>query len=327
MSPIIPMQAPVEFLSQLQSGEFIRYGAILKDAGSGQIVGHLKEAGNLASMMSQLPVSPLGAISTASGIVQNFQLKKIQETLNVLQMTVGVGAAASVATLGVSVIGFAVVLKKLKQMDSKLESMDGSIQAIKKVLDQLDMKYELMTMARLQAAVERLSLGMDATDRQKALLAEANKEFSDLRHYFYLLISKLKPAVSPEFTVAETRDLLSRYFTAALGQLHSEFLLNDMPACRKSLRLIHAESLKVNQFKVKDAFRVRSDHRKMLDVEFDHKGLMGEVKGLKVITDETIARIDSSSAEIDYVERHQLNTIDYLEQLKKHEDGLVLVTG
>jgi len=320
MSPTIPMQVPAEFLAKLQSGELIRYGAILKDAVSGQIVGHLKEAGNLASMMSTLPVSPvLGVLSVAGDIVQSVQLKKIQETLNVLQTTASIGAVASVASLGISVVGFAVVLNRLKQMDSKLESMDGSIQAIKKVLDQLDMKYELMTMARLQAAVERLSLGVDATGRRNTLLAEANKEFSDLRHFFYQLISKLQPATSPEFTIAEARDLLSRYFTAALGQLHSEFLLNDMPACKKSLRLIHAESLKVNQFTVEDVFRIRSDHRDVLDVEFDHEALMDESKGLKLITDETIARIDSSSAEIDYIERHQLNAIEYLEQLKEHE--------
>lgn len=45
MISTIPFEIPAELLGRVASGELIRYGTILKDAGTGQIVKHLQETG------------------------------------------------------------------------------------------------------------------------------------------------------------------------------------------------------------------------------------------------------------------------------------------
>lgn len=111
---------PSEFESKVLSGEYIRYGTIIKNS-AGKIVGHLKETG-IESILKdmKIPTNPLSAgtevIKVASGIAQNFQLREMSKLLESMQLVNNIGAIASVATLGVSVAGFAVVTHKLNQL-------------------------------------------------------------------------------------------------------------------------------------------------------------------------------------------------------------------
>jgi len=325
----IPMQIPEQFLSRILSGEWVRHGAILKDVASGQIVGHLKEAGQLGYALSQLPMNPLGFITEganlAANIGQSVQLRKIQHSIEVLQLSANIGAVASVASLGISVAGFAVVLAKLKRVESKLDSVADNIQSIRKVLNKIDLKWDAMTTGKLASASERLILGEEATTRKSDLLKEANSEFSKLRNYFYSLLSHLDPACNADLEIEQARDLLSRYFVAAMGQLHSEFLLNDLKAYRKTLSLVHEQSKALTGFTVLDAYRARSDSRPRLDVCFDHKHLMDEVNGLKAYVAETVERIESSHVELDFLEQNRISPADYLEFLKNLEPTLILI--
>lgn len=43
----IPFEVPAQFMAKVLSGEYVRYGGIIKDAVTGQVIGHLKEAGSL----------------------------------------------------------------------------------------------------------------------------------------------------------------------------------------------------------------------------------------------------------------------------------------
>jgi len=325
----ISMQTPEQFRSRIYNGELVRYGAILKDAASGQIVGHLKEAGQFGKTLSQLPMSPFGFVGEGANLIsntaQNINLSKIQQAMEVLRVSSSIGAVASVASMGVSVAGFAVVIKRLERVESKLDSVAGEIQSIRKVLDQCNLKWEAMTASKLSHASERLIIAEESTTRKSNLLIEANSEFSGLRHYFYILLSQLKPSFNADLDIEQVRDLLSRYFVAAMGQLHSEFLLDDLNAYRKTLSLIHEQGKTLADFTVLDVFRTRSDSRPPLDINFDHKQLMDEVRGLKLYVTETVARIQSSHVELEFLEQSRIAPDDYLEFLRNQESNLVLI--
>jgi len=325
----IPMQIPEQFLSRILSGELVRHGTVLKDAVSGQIIGHLKEAGSFGAVMSQLPITPLGflseSVNLAVNIKQSIQLSKIQQAITALQVTANIGAVASVASMGISVAGFAVVMKRLKRVETKLDSVAGDIQSIRKVLDQCNLKWEAMTSSKLAHASERLILAEESTTRKSDLLIESNSEFSGLRHYFYFLLSQLNPSFNADLNIEQVRELLSRYFVAAMGQLHSEFLLNDLDAYRKTLSLVYEEGKTLADFDVLDVFRNRSDSRPPLDINFDHKQLMNEVRGLKLYVTETVDRIESSHVELEFLEQSHIDSVDYLEFLKNQESNLVLI--
>src|SRR4051812_2548140 len=118
----IPMEMPASFLQAVIDGRVARYGCVLKDVLSGRIVGHLKEVGQAAVLLSGAPVSPIG---TAASVVaqagqwldSHVQLKAIRQTLEHLQLVTTAGALASVAGLGVSVAGFALVLRRLERLE------------------------------------------------------------------------------------------------------------------------------------------------------------------------------------------------------------------
>jgi hypothetical protein len=76
---------------------------------------------------------PLDPLTTAVQIGQWFdthsQLTAIRQTLSHLQLINTVGAAASVAGLGVSVAGFAVVLNRLERFEANVQASMEKIRA------------------------------------------------------------------------------------------------------------------------------------------------------------------------------------------------------
>src|SRR5262245_15208438 len=108
MLTTIPFEHPARFVAGLTTGDIIRFGSILKDAQTGQIVGHLQESGIAQSALSLATsgiASPLSlvpqAINVGTGLytaVQVGQLKAMMETLQSLQ----------IATLGISLVGVGV---------------------------------------------------------------------------------------------------------------------------------------------------------------------------------------------------------------------------
>ena len=65
----IPFEVPAELLGRVASGELIRYGTILKDAGTGQIVKHLQETGAAQSVLSSLASGPFAPVSILADVM------------------------------------------------------------------------------------------------------------------------------------------------------------------------------------------------------------------------------------------------------------------
>jgi len=290
---------PEEFMQGINDGSIVRTGAQLRNASSGSLAGFLKVVGPMDS-----------------------QAQMISELLGL-----NVSAASSVATLGVSAAGFEMVIDRLKCIESKLDLVANEIRSVHELLKKMDFKWDMLTVGKLISASERLMTAehTEGENRKILLLNEANSEFSKLRGYLFSLISQLRPAFNADLNIEEVRDLLSRYFTAAIGQLHSEFLLNDLGAYRKTLNFISDQSKEITGFDVLEVFRARSDSRPPLELNFDHKQLMGEVKSLKSYVTETVDRIHSYNVELDFIEQNNISTDDYLEFLRNQEPGIVLI--
>lgn len=131
----VPFEYPTRFLADVLAGDVIRYGTILKDAGTGKIIGHMQESGvaqSLLSMMGSGVTSPLSLaaniVNVGSGIytaVQVNQLKAMVETLQSLQIaTLGV----SLVGLGVSAASFLYMRKRFSLIDKKLEEISTAIE-------------------------------------------------------------------------------------------------------------------------------------------------------------------------------------------------------
>lgn len=127
----IPFGIPEQFAAGMADGSVLRFGALLKDAGSGQILGHIQETGlahRLLDGVLSTPFTPVGvAGSLASNIASNVQLSQLTilvEGLEVLQFaTLG----ASVAGIGVSAVGFYLMNKKLNRIQSQISDLSQRV--------------------------------------------------------------------------------------------------------------------------------------------------------------------------------------------------------
>lgn len=318
---MIEFVIPWEFLPRVVSGELVRYGAVLKDAVTGRIVGHLKEVGNF----SQLLGNPLtDGISVVSNIVQNFQLRSIGKTLESLQLINNIGAVASLATLGVSVVGFAVVTSKLNKIDEKLDVVLEKLEVIKEILENLQMKQEVLEFAEVETASQQLHKALFTMDEHLrfSLLMEANKTFHKYKNYYLKIAQNHNLWEDGKLPLTVAHELYSRYMTCVMGQLYSEFLLGDISSYRESWKLINKEVQGISKFDKLKVLRVRSDSNMYT---IDYEPLLNEIQNTSAILIETSRRIETMDTEAKYLQDNNIKPFDYLKELREMEDGIIMI--
>ena len=121
----IPFSLPLQFASGLADGSIIRIGTLLKDTGTGRILAHVQESGLAQKLFMGSagipPFTPVGAalkgIEVASSLAANAQLYQLKGMVENLQLLQYANIGISAAGLGVSVIGFVLINKKLKSLE------------------------------------------------------------------------------------------------------------------------------------------------------------------------------------------------------------------
>ncbi|WP_422001191.1 hypothetical protein [Roseovarius mucosus] len=153
----IPFEIPSQFLASFHSGELVRYGTILKDLGTGQIVGHVQETAVLQkALQTGLSLGPTGATSLI-GVAQNAAM---MSKLNALQAMIGTIQTLQIASLASSVIGIgvtaataAMILNRLSVIDKTLSSVESSIATLPSKWREMDLRNKLVN---VRTAVDRL---------------------------------------------------------------------------------------------------------------------------------------------------------------------------
>lgn len=205
-----------------------RFGAIIKEKASGSIVGHVQQlqGWDLTRGLS-LPGSPL---ELGLDAIQNVQLHYIQQTLNTVQTLATVGAVASVATLGVCAVGFAMVLKKLKRMEGKLDQVLSQVTEMRGLVQDLNIKVDALPLARLQARLETIELARHfGESRRRSSLERAIEDLAELKHYYAtLLASEQFCALGTDHMMA-ILDTQERLVATCEAELFAEFLLSGDP--------------------------------------------------------------------------------------------------
>ena len=166
MNSTIPFEVPAELSGRVASGELIRYGTILKDAGTGKIVKHLQETGAAQSVLSGLssgPFAPVSILADAIGAGANVyagikidQLKSMIETLQSLQVaTLGI----SLVGVGVSVAGFYYMHKRFNALEDRLDKLSVEIKERFESLKHRDLRKQLhLTKSLLKRAQQAPAL-------------------------------------------------------------------------------------------------------------------------------------------------------------------------
>ncbi len=125
----IPFEIPARFVADVASGSVVRYGGLLKDAASGQIVAHLQETGSMARHLGSVlsGVNPFDPVSAVSSVFSNVQLAKLQKAMEVLQITQWATLGVSLAGVGVSLVGFKIMNDRFNRVDEQLSRLKQHI--------------------------------------------------------------------------------------------------------------------------------------------------------------------------------------------------------
>lgn len=176
MLSTVPFDYPARLLADIAAGNIIRYGTILKDAGTGRIVAHMQESGVAQSLFSAVssgiptPLSLVAdAINVSSGLytaVQIGQLKTMMETLQSLQ----------IATLGVSLVGVGVSVAGFLYMHKRFNSLDGRIDQL---IETVKAGFESQAKAVLRTHMSRTK-SLVQRARQAHALSDPRSEYAEV---------------------------------------------------------------------------------------------------------------------------------------------------
>ncbi len=94
-------------------------------------MGHLQQTSALAKSIASVPIDPItGALNGLSNLGQNYQLFKIQNSLNQLNTVTNLTAATSFLNLGLCAAGFFLLNEKINNLDTKISNIDRKLDFI-----------------------------------------------------------------------------------------------------------------------------------------------------------------------------------------------------
>lgn len=177
----------------LTDGTFERVGGVIREVGSKKIVIWLREIESFAIPLNpatgvlNLIGSGVNAAISAKGFsnvnqrldgIQN-QIGAIGKSLQFTQGILQVSTAASILNLGVSVIGFAVIAKRLKELEQRLQKAE---ELLNKVNRKIDLSFYANFRAALDLAVNAFT--MSKGDNRISSALQAINRFLEAEHIY-----------------------------------------------------------------------------------------------------------------------------------------------
>ena len=137
----------------LASGDYVRLGGAIREVGTGKVVAWLRDVGSTAVHLPEV-------VQQAQGVLL-------------------VGSAASVLSLGVSVMGFAVVTQRIKELEQRL-------QQAQEVLNKINHKINLGFYANFRAALDSATNAFTMSrfeNRERAAFQAIDRFLAAQHHY------------------------------------------------------------------------------------------------------------------------------------------------
>jgi hypothetical protein len=189
----IPFKVPSEFLADYAVGEVKRIGTNLVRANSGRIVGHLQEAGRFSSNLAGGFNPIVQGTQLASSVAANVQLHQVKKMLASLQLLTSATLAVSAINLGVSVLGFVMVTRRLDQLGSQLERLEGMLIGTHQMLAEMNLRQRTRDRAEVMS---QMALADEAWTHRNPYAIWRNLSESLFREdvYYRILLTTELPA-------------------------------------------------------------------------------------------------------------------------------------
>lgn len=319
----ILMEPPRWLWDAIGAGRAIVKGAMVKDSASGRILAHLQASRSLAQVLAQSASVAAGVPNLLGQAAQIVQLEQVKSMLSTLQVIAGVGAAASVLNLGVSVGGFALVLRRLGQIQNQLSQLDERIVATKAVVQRAQL-------ADVLVALERCEQAFTFSDPDRIWLEE---ERVLQRHFVYVLLGLFgDDAVTsgPANAVWSTRDLNAEELAHGLAwpmlcmQARIEALLLARQPAAARAACADAEQW-LSRLTVDPAAYVRNRSRLTPLGPERQERLLTEARELKGLLDGCRTQAESSRTVCEVLISRGIDSRAYVEEVRGVTEPVVLV--
>ncbi|RYG86623.1 MAG: hypothetical protein EON59_09535, partial [Alphaproteobacteria bacterium] len=146
MGGILFRTVPEEFRSGLADRTLRVVGSAIRDVSTGQLRGFLQEAAPLQNLFPallklapglELATAPLEVAQLVQGEAIRAGVGRIEDGVKLLTQISQVNAAIGVVGIGVSVIGFTVMARKIDQVKGAVDAMSDKIEGVSAKLDQI----------------------------------------------------------------------------------------------------------------------------------------------------------------------------------------------
>ena len=317
----ITFKVPAEFANPLV---FERFGALIKDRATGQIVGHLQEAGGWG-LLRHLPMPGGNPLQMVTDVVQVGQLVKIQQTLDTVQTLATVGAVASVASLGVSIAGFALVLSKLKRMDAKLDRLLSESAKVRQLAERVSVKLDAMPLARLRSELEAVGMAWHyEPTRRRESLQRSIAELATLRHYYAALLADEQFCSLGTDNLLALLDTHERLIAASEAELFAEFLLgSDVHLIKERWRRQKEVLENIGWRTPAELFELarQGDRDLGVDLVISAADRSVKVKALTQVRTESLERLSSLPALASTLQDRGIPAVEYLRAIEDRGAG------
>lgn len=303
--------------------------AVWRDRGRAG-AGHVQEKSGW-KLLSRVPIPGGNPLNLAVEAVQSGQLVMIQRTLSAVQSLATVGAVASVASLGVSIVGFTAVLTKLNRMDGKLDKMLAETARLRGIVESLNVKVDALQFARLRASLEEIGMARlyDAGRRRDSLRGSVVK-LAELRHFYGALLA------SPDFCSLGTDNMLAladtheRLVAACQGELYAEFLLGGDPslmAARWQLQQAIFDTVAWNTPERLYELTAQGDRDAGVYMVTRPEDRLARVQAFGAIREESVARLKSMPLLTKHLADRGVTADEYMQALDEQEqtDAVLVV--
>ena len=236
MSPFaIPFSIAAEHMPGVLSGQIVRYGAILKDASTGRILGHVQETGVAQKILQTgLSFDPTGATGLI-GVAQNAaivsKLNVMQQALGTLQVLQYVSLFSSVVGVGVTAASTAMILKRLNSVDDALGRIESTIDHLPAKWRELSLRSRLVDVS---TSIERLQESEFRSDASK-VVAQVEKDLQEGFNHIHdgLCSVVIEAKVNPDLL----KTLLAGLALCGASEFKALVWLNEKDAAKHRARL------------------------------------------------------------------------------------------
>ncbi len=291
---MIPFSIPTEFVASLAEGNLIRVGTILKETGTGRIVAHLQETGIAQQLLSGIggsPFLPLIALNLASSGYANVQLGQLKTMVQGLQSLQYLNLGVSIAGIGVSVIGFAMMNKRLKNIEGQIANLDEKLDQHFQVLFERELRRHY---SQVYVLIDKADLAHSLTNSSAEWRSVAS-QLADESGYFLGEIGHLLKQVI--FDTDLFTSLIRSLALCNAARIECLLLASELPAAHKAASVI-GQNYKVlfdDMSPVQLASKVLPEHSVSNDYDYsrlcrnqlDMKAL---VQGVRDVTDAALTK-------------------------------------